>query len=59
MKLPSLNTKVLSIDFGSSHIKVVEGQVSKKGLSILKSFSVNLLKESYEDGKVLDSYTIS
>jgi type IV pilus assembly protein PilM len=59
MKLPSLNTKVLSIDFGSSHIKVVEGQVSKKGLSILESFSVNLLKESYDDGKVLDSYTIS
>lgn len=59
MKLPSLNTKVLSMDFGSSHIKIIEGQASKKGLSILKAFSVNLLKESYEDGKVLDSYIIS
>lgn len=60
MKLSrSLNKKVLSIDFGSSHIKIIEGQASKKGLSILKAFSLNLLKESYEDGKVLDSYTIS
>lgn len=60
MKLPKLNnSKVLSIDFGSSEIKIIEGQASKKGLNILKAFSVSLPKDAYENGKILNDETIS
>lgn len=59
MKLPALKGKVLSIDFGASQIKVIEGESSKKGLNIIKSFSINLSKEIYIDGRILNFYTIS
>ena len=60
MKLPKLNTsKVLSIDFGSSEIKIIEGQASKKGLNILKAFSVYLPENVYQNGEILNSQIIA
>lgn len=55
----SFNKKVLSIDFGSSEIKIIEGQASKKGPNILKAFSVCLPKDAYYNGKILNSEIIS
>lgn len=59
LKLPSVSKKVLSIDFGSSEIKIIEGQSSKKGLNILKAFTINLPKNVYNDGKILDESIIA
>lgn len=53
--LPSfLNKKVLSIDFGSRQIKIVEGKYSKNNLNISKSITVDLPIGVYNDGEILD-----
>lgn len=54
-----IKKKVLSIDFGSSQIKIIEGQSSKKGLNILKAFSVYLPRNVYKNGEILNSEIIS
>ena len=59
MKLLSINSKILSIDFGSSEIKIIEGQASKKGLNILKAFSVYLPENVYQNGEILNSQIIA
>src|SRR5690625_791547 len=46
--------QILSIDFGSSIIKLVEGKFSPKGVLIDKSFSIDLPEGIYEDGEILD-----
>lgn len=53
-----LNKKILSIDFGSHEIKVIEGKYAKNGISISKSFKVRLPGDVYEDGEILDKNTI-
>lgn len=58
MKLPFINPKVLSIDFGSSEIKIVEGQATKKDIKISKSISIKLPKDSYFNGTILDEDSI-
>lgn len=52
------NKKVLSIDFGSSEIKIIEGKMSKKDIKIFKSISVILPKNLYFNGTILDKDTI-
>ena len=59
MKLPSRSRKTLSIDFGSSEIKFIEGQTSKKGLNITKAFSIEIPKDVYSDGEILDEFIIA
>lgn len=59
MKLPSINKKVLSIDFGASEIKIIEGQASKNGIDILNAITVSLPKDAYQNGRILDSDIIS
>lgn len=59
MKLISLNNKILSIDFGSSQIKIIEGQALKKGINIFKAFSICLPKNVYHNGEILNSQIIS
>lgn len=54
MKLFSRNKKRLSLDFGSSSIKVIEGQVTKAGVNVFASESISLPKVAYEDGNILD-----
>lgn len=59
MKISKLiNHKVLSIDFGSSEIKIIEGQITKKGLNIFKAFSIDLPKGVYNNGEILDDNII-
>lgn len=59
MKLPiSINRKVLSLDFGGSEIKIIEGKLSKKDINISKAFTVNIPKEAYDNGEILDKDTI-
>lgn len=58
MKLPSLSKKVLSIDFGADEIKIIEGQGSKKGINISKAFTVDLPKDVYHNGEILDQVAI-
>lgn len=59
MKLPSINRKVLSIDFGSSEIKVVEGKISKKGINITQTLTIKTPQGTYEDGEILDQSVIA
>lgn len=59
MKLPSLSRKALSIDFGSSQIKIIEGQASKKGLNIFTSLSIDISKDVYNNGEILDEFIIA
>lgn len=60
MKLPKLiNKKVLSIDFGSNQIKIIEGQATEKGITILNSITVDLSKDAYRNGEILDGDNIS
>lgn len=55
MKLPTfLNKKVVSIDIGSYETKVVEGNITNKGIVIDKSFSMPTPKGSYENGYIID-----
>lgn len=46
--------KVLSIDFGASEIKIVEGKYSKKGIIINKSFSIAVPENVYFNGQIED-----
>lgn len=59
MKLPSGNKKVLSIDFGSSQIKVIEGQSSKKGIHVFRTFTINIPKGVYKNGEILKTDIIA
>lgn len=54
MKLFKNNKPNISIDFGSSEIKVVEGQATKTNINISKSESLQLPKDVYSDGKILN-----
>lgn len=58
MKLPSVSKKVLSIDFGSKVIKVIEGKYSNNNLNITKFFTVDLPIDVYNDGEILDKDTL-
>lgn len=59
MKLFGKNKSVISIDFGSSEIKVVEGQATKTSIDITKSESLKLPKGIYNDGKILNEYQLN
>lgn len=59
LKLPSLSRKVLSIDFGSSEIKITEGQASKKGINISKVFTIDTPKDAYSNGEIIDESIIA
>lgn len=59
LKLPSISRKALSIDFGSSGIKVIVGQASKKGISISKAFKIDMPKDAYSDGEIHDEFIIA
>lgn len=45
---------VLSFDFATKEIKVVEGKYSKKGVVVNNSFSVSVPKDIYNDGIIHD-----
>jgi type IV pilus assembly protein PilM len=49
-----LNKNILSIDFDSNQIKVVEGRYSKKGIVVNNSYSIELPKDLYIDGHIHD-----
>jgi len=59
LKLLQNSRKALSIDFGSAQIKIIEGQSSKKGINISKSFTIDLPKDAYGNGEVLDETAIA
>lgn len=59
MKLPSISRKVLSIDFGSKEIKVIEGKYSKNNLQIFKAISIPVESHFYKDGRILDKDMLS
>lgn len=48
------NGKTLSLDFGSDFIKGVVGKYSKKGVSVEKSFKIELPVGLYVDGEIQD-----
>lgn len=54
-----LNKKILSIDFGSSKIQVIEGEAIKDYINISKFLSIQLSPDLYEDGKILDNDKLS
>lgn len=54
MKLFSSNKPHISIDFASSEIKIVEGLVTKAGVNIIKAESLELAKDIYRDGEILN-----
>ncbi|HAE91747.1 MAG TPA: hypothetical protein DCG60_03760, partial [Tissierella sp.] len=54
MKLPSISRKVLSIDFGSKEIKVIEGKYSKNNIHIFKGFTISVEPHFYKDGEILN-----
>lgn len=54
MKLFKNNKANISIDFGSSSIKIVEGQVIKSEIDITKFESLDIPKDLYSDGKILN-----
>ena len=55
----SSNKKILSIDFGATEIKIIEGQSSKKDINILNAITVSIPKDAYINGKTLDGDSIS
>lgn len=59
MKLPSLSRRALSIDFGSSEIKIIQGQASIKGINIYKAFTIDTPKDAYINGEILDEAIIA
>ena len=54
LKLPSVSRKVLSIDFGSKEIKVIEGKYSKNNIQIFKAITIPVEPHFYKDGEILD-----
>src|SRR5699024_5018649 len=48
------NKKTMSIDFGSSTSKIVEGKFSKKDIVIYKRFLIDIPDDVYKDGIILD-----
>lgn len=54
-----LSKKKLSIDFGSSNIRIVEGDIVKGNINISNSSSIQLPSDLYEDGKIIDNTKIS
>lgn len=50
---------IISVDFGSSEMKVVQGKYSKKNIMISKSFSLSLPKDIYMDGEIQDMDQLS
>lgn len=59
MKLFKANKKYVVVDFGSSEVKIIEGQATKGFINISKTSSIPLLSDLYQDGKILDRDTIS
>ncbi len=53
------NNYNLGIDFGSSNIKVVEGKYSKKGMVINKCFTIDLSRDLYRNGEILNIHKLS
>lgn len=59
MELPiSFSKKVLSIDFGSKEIKVIEGKCAKSNINISNYFTLDLPRDAYYDGEILDKSII-
>lgn len=51
--------KILSIDFDSYKIKVVEGRFAKKSIYLYKSFYIDIPKGIYEEGQIIDIEQLS
>lgn len=49
-----LKQKIVSIDFGSQELKVVEGKYTKNNINILKSFKLKLPNHTYSNGNILN-----
>lgn len=54
MKLFKSNKKILSIDFGASQIKIVEGQSENDLVTISKNIILKIPQGIYKDGKILN-----
>ena len=59
MKLFGINKSKVSIDFGSSRIKVVEGQFNRGKIDISKSLVFDLAEDMYRDGNVFEAIKIA
>ncbi len=59
MKLFNSNKKILSIDFGSSEIKIVEGQATKDTITISKNYILKTPQNIYENGKIINTINLS
>jgi len=59
LKLPSFKKKVLSIDFGGNEIKIVEGQALNKSINVSKAFTVELPRNVYRDGEIINEESLS
>lgn len=59
LKLPSVSKKVLSIDFGSKEIKVVEGKYTKNNIQIFKAITIPVEPHFYKDGEILNKDVLS
>ena len=54
LKIFGSNNSKISIDFGSSVIKVVEGEFNKGVIKIAKSSIFNIDEDTYRDGRIFD-----
>jgi len=53
------NKKNVSIDIGSRDIKIVEGKANKKNIIINNTANVDMPKDIYFDGRILDMHQLS
>lgn len=56
MRIPR---KVLSIDFGSKSIKVIEGKCSKENIKILKAITIDIPQDTYRNGQILNQKALA
>lgn len=54
VKILRIPRKVLSIDFGSKTIKVIEGKHTKDNIQIFKATTITLPEDVYKDGRIIN-----
>ncbi|ABW19176.1 pilus assembly protein PilM [Alkaliphilus oremlandii] len=59
MKLISIPRKILSIDFGSKDIKIIEGKYSKNNIQVLNAITLPLEPHFYRDGVLFEKSMVT
>lgn len=59
MKLISIPRKILSIDFGSKDIKIIEGKYSKNNIQVLNGITIPLEPHFYRDGVLFEKSMVT